>query len=100
MTNLNPLSAIYHIIVTIYKAERTEKLKMIFDGLGHVYNVDSERNRIGYKDHDGYIYNVIHDYQTMFAYFKEYVRQPDIQFTCYFLGGNSVQTRLRCSLLM
>ena len=44
----------------------------IFDGPGHVYHVDSERSRIGYKDHDGYIYNINHGYQTMFAYFKEY----------------------------
>ena len=47
----------------------------IFDGPGHVYHVDSERSRIGYKDHDGYIYNVNHGYQTMFAYFKEYEKK-------------------------
>ena len=46
-----------------------------FDGPGHVYHVDSERSRIGYKDHDGYIYNVNHGYQTMFAYLKEYEKK-------------------------
>ena len=55
-----------------------ESLKMLigdlrsFDGPGHVYHVDSEKSRIGYKDHDGYIYNVNYGYQTMFAYFKEH----------------------------
>ena len=46
-----------------------------FDGPGHVYHFDSEMSRIGYKDHDGYIYNVNHGYQTMFAYLKEYEKK-------------------------
>ena len=43
-----------------------------FDGPGHVYHVDCERNRIGYKDHDSIVYNINVGYQTMYAYFKEH----------------------------
>ena len=47
-------------------------------------------NRIGYKDHDGYIYNVNHGYQTMFAYFKQYeektITASDLNNNIFFLG--------------
>ena len=33
------------------------------------------------------------------SYFSVSVRQSNIQLTCYIPGGNSVKTRLRCSLL-
>ena len=72
-----------------------ETLKMllgdlkIFNGPGHTYHVDCERSRIGYKDHDGYVYNINHGYQTMFAYFKEYdsktITSSGLNMNIYFL---------------
>ena len=71
----------------------------IFDGPGHVYHIDSERSRIGYKDHDGYIYNVNHGYQTMFAYFKEYEKKTitttGMDMNIYFLVDREWRNVLR-----